>query len=86
MEDQPTEKTEKFWDLALAWAKKDFLIIIVCLLCLLACLATLNSVGEYQQHINQLWQDQWDSSGCKVDPYQPNVSFKLWGDYNEIED
>ena len=87
MENPATEKTQSFLDLALAWAKKDFLIIVVCLLCLLACLVTLNSVGSYQQQVNAAWQDQWDMSGCAVKYHEPNISFNMWGDYaNEIKD
>jgi hypothetical protein len=86
MEKPTTQKIDGLWDLALAWAKKDFLVIVVCLVCLLACLLTLASVGSYQQHINDLWQQQWDSSGCMVKPYQPNITFNLRGDYeHEIE-
>lgn len=65
------------------WVKKDWLIIAVCLLCLLACVWTLYSAQSYQEQINKAWLEQWESSGCMVKPYQPNITFQWGGIYNE---
>jgi len=64
----------------------DFWIVILLLLALLGCLITINSVGTYQQAINDAWQQQWDQSGCDV-PYDiPTFDYKYIGGYNGIDD
>ena len=70
----------------MAWVGKDFIVIIVCILCLGACAYTLYTTGQYQQQINKAWTEQWEKSGCKMNPYQPNITFNYRGVYNEDTD
>lgn len=44
--------------------KRDLLYIVVVVFALAACLYTLYSVGDYQQLINEHWEQQWEQSGC----------------------
>ena len=69
------------------WVRSDFWIIIILLLALLGCLYTINSVGNYQQAINDAWEIQWEQSGCS-EPYKiPAIDYKYIGGYdNEIND
>jgi cell division protein FtsW (lipid II flippase) len=76
------EHMETIMDKLMAWAKRDATIIIVCILALAGCLYTLMTTASYQKAINQNWMDQWEKSGCQAKPYQPNISFKYWGEYN----
>lgn len=66
--------------------KKDIIIYIVCAAAVLICLLSMLSVGEYQARINAAWQDQWDNSGCAIQPMQPNITFNIWGNYNGNQD
>ena len=71
----------KFWLGLLTWAKKDFIIVFVCLVCLLACLYTVMTIQAYQNKINDIWLQQWEESGCMAKPYMPNVTFNIKGVY-----
>ena len=64
-------------------AKMDWTIYIVCLLALLACLYTINSVATYQLKVNENWQEQWEQSGCIQSYTTPDISYNLWGFYND---
>lgn len=71
----------------MAYARKDFPVILICLFCLLACVWTAYSVQTYQAEINKAWSEQWERSGCQVKPYMPNITFNYRGVYdNAIED
>lgn len=63
----------------------NFTIYIICLLALLACLYTINSVADYQQQINNNWEQQWEASGCQAAYIVPNISYKYMGGYYEID-
>lgn len=66
--------------------KKDITIYIVCAVAVLICLLSMLSVCTYQEKINAAWQEQWDNSGCQVKPFQPNITFNIWGDYHGTQD
>jgi len=63
------------------WFKRDFVYIIVCLAVILVCLLTLLDVGNYQEKCNTHWINEWNESGCGVDPDPFNTSYStghLW--------
>lgn len=70
----------------MAFIRKDFWIIVVCLLVLMICLYSLYSIREYQYQCNEHWKKQVEERCPPVDYYNTfNQNFSLWGGYNETE-
>ena len=83
MDDNKTrENMDKWCQIVLNAARKDFIIIIVCLICLLVSLYSLYAVQSYQAAVNQYWLKQWDESGCFIKAHPSNIDFNVVGDYN----
>jgi hypothetical protein len=68
------------------WMRKDYIIIVICLLSLAACLITIVSIDAYQEKINDAWMDQWQQSGCIIEPEYINITYNIGGDYYGIKD
>ena len=73
------EKEKDFFNGFVAFVKKDFIVIIICLLVLLGCMFTLYNVESYKDKCNTYWNNFYNDCQCQCTKpaIDFNKSFKL---------